>query len=373
MKKKTRTMTMILALTSICFVAIATKFPVFAEETRSRGNFVLENGEMALYASDTDYLQDNIESLYSELPGLPSSDMVAYSMNRKDNIRSKGILDYASGTVVIDSSDLIYLSDEIDLLESAYKINTANALNKIGTYFLEDGSVTHNPDIAGSGAMLPFDSLYNGILMSQSVAHLANEQAVNAAGEALYYASEAAKNDNSLVMPTTTDNGFPLLIQAPSPENVSCGAAAWANGKLVVGNGADNIAFYNQGYVDGFNKAVDAASISYVYHQHAGTAYVNGGCVYAWHEHTGDCPNHGGARCTGSVQCTSHGLYTNEHGQAMCRITCSNGHAFVAEHVTDHCVSQETIYDCGNNPLNQWRYNCGKTTSTIESATLTFN
>ena len=40
---------------------------------------------------------------------------------RADKLHSKGIMKYSNDQVVIDSSDLTYLADEIDTLEKDYK------------------------------------------------------------------------------------------------------------------------------------------------------------------------------------------------------------------------------------------------------------
>ena len=61
---------------------------------------------------------------------------------RRDNIKSKEKFDVENSTEVVDSTDLLYLAVQLNELESAYKITVIDALNRIGTYFRNDGSVS---------------------------------------------------------------------------------------------------------------------------------------------------------------------------------------------------------------------------------------
>lgn len=218
------------------FIAAAAGIPVFAEEdinedTNSKGNILLDNGDMAFYSADIDYLETEKDNLFSELPISPDIEDIEsfdFDRNRQANIRSKGRIDYAGGIVMIDASDLIYLAKEIDMLEAAYKMNTVAALNHMGTYYLEDGSVTHDKAEESLpveyAVNLSFEEIYEGVLQSQSVEKLAiTEEVVGA-----------------------------------SADNLTEGTAAWLDGELVVGNGADNDASYDQGYKSGYNAGYNA-------------------------------------------------------------------------------------------------------------------
>lgn len=171
--------------------------------------------------------------------------------DRRSSLASKGAVEYADGTVVIDSSDLTYLADRIDELERTYKAATVDALNQIGTYYASsDGDISHDPDnnhiSSDMAAELSFNDLYQGILKSQSVDHLADVQAQDPDGKPLYYADGSAAESNNLIMTTTEANGLPILIRPASENNLTAGTAAWVNGKLIVGNGADNAAYYSK-------------------------------------------------------------------------------------------------------------------------------
>lgn len=235
-KKSVKKWAVLLTILIVISMTVAyTGFPVMAEDgINSKGNILLGNGDMALHASDIDYLETEKNELLSEMPVLP--DGLNPDGMRHENIKSKGIIDYAGGKVVIDASDLMYLANEIDVLEAAYKMNTVAALNYMGTYYMEDGSVTHNKSEeslpAEYAVNLSFEEIYDGVLQSQSVENLAITEEVTGA----------------------------------SADNLSTGTAAWLDGELVVGNGADNDASYQKGYTDGIAAAdarVNTSSASY--------------------------------------------------------------------------------------------------------------
>lgn len=141
---------------------------------------------------------------------------------RSANIKSKGVFEFDNGSAVIDTSDLTYLADEIDLLEDTYKTGAVKALNGINTYFNPDGSITHVSDentlLPEVAAVLPYHAILSGITNSQSV---------------------------------------PQEHNGAASGNLSRGTAAWVNGSLVVGNGADNDSFYNRGFSEGNDQGYD--------------------------------------------------------------------------------------------------------------------
>lgn len=199
--------------------AVSGVTPVLADfDGKSQGNLILKEGEIKVNSADIGTLKEQLEILYREVPDIPR---ISYEgMTRKNNLKSKGTIDYETGKVVICADDFAYLADEIDLLEAAYKINIVNALNSIDTYFTSDGMIVHDSDAAdtseNSALKLSFAGLYKGIVNSQSVEHLEEQQ-----------------------------------IYAAASDNLSAGTAAWVNGKLIIGNGADNDAFYEKGLEEG--------------------------------------------------------------------------------------------------------------------------
>lgn len=175
--------------------------------------------------------------------------------NRGSHVASRGAVNYANGKVVIDSADLTYLANEIDDLERSYKSLTVEALNGIGTYYASaDGEIIHEPDDSNitpdDAEVLSFDDLYQGILQSQSVEYLADTQATDESENHLYYADENAAESGDLITVTSDANDFPLMIRPADAGNLTAGTAAWVNGEVLVGNGADNRAYYDKGKKD---------------------------------------------------------------------------------------------------------------------------
>ena len=112
---------------------------------------------------------------------------------------------------------------------------------------------------------------------------LASVQAVDKDNNALYYKDDTALNSKDLSN-TTSDttkviisNGkvlddYKVYYKAATADNISTGAVAYADGKIVIGNGSDTNAAYQQGYdtaeqpktIDAVSYDIAAISYSYV-------------------------------------------------------------------------------------------------------------
>lgn len=233
MKKSLRILMAI--LTVICVIAVTEiSIQADARNIKSRGNFVLDSGKMSIHASDIEYLQSEVQSLYSELPAILEINVSGGGTARRNDLHSKGIIDYKNGMAILDSSDLTLLADEIDTLESEYKANTVAALSDINTYFNIDSSVSHDQrDETLSSPYandLSFDEICNGIVLSQSVDHL---------------------------------ESTPIIA-----DNLTAGTAAWVNGTCIIGNGADNERAYKKGRKDGEDGDGEDIDMEYTYHTH---------------------------------------------------------------------------------------------------------
>lgn len=350
--------------------------PVFAQ-TQSKGNLVMEGTEIDICTADIETLQSDMEALIGEVP--EAVNVSFGSVSRKDKLRSKGTIDYGDGTVVIHSADLTYLADEIDILESSYKTNTVTALHNIGTYFNGEGSITYARDGADSSVesalRLPFSKLYEAIEKSQTVEHLAAQQAVNYAGMPLYYATEEDRNNQNICSVTTQENGFPLFIKAVSAANMTAGTAAWVDGEIVIGNGADNHDYYNQGYVDGYAAVVNAAQISYIYHQHMGSDSEGGGCYTEplYHSHSDSCYAVVGEE-PGTCPCasTSWSTGTDGYGDDFCGTCRHNTHGNTPCGMPVMLPVKDTVCGYSSGAVIGYGLGCGKSTATIESATIVF-
>lgn len=144
-----------------------------------------------------------------------------------DGLKSFGKIVYQSGgdAVVIDSADLYRMAERLDL----FKRGVADQLNAINTYFTTEAGMSLQTDAdihivhtrpseeSGVNPMeIDFDTLLEGIAASQSV---------------------------------------PADVSSASADNLSAGTAAWVDGHLILGTGADNKRFYQNGYEEAYKKA----------------------------------------------------------------------------------------------------------------------
>lgn len=148
---------------------------------------------------------------------------LAASSSRADNIKSIGRINFED-KVIIDSADFKYLANEIDTLESTYKIKTIEALNAIGG----------KHDI-GNALNKGFSEINEAIMNSQDIPDTSTGAAEN---------------------------------------NLSSGTAAWVEGRLVIGNGKNEENSYNEGYSKGVADGLGKANIVYTYHNHDDSCYT---------------------------------------------------------------------------------------------------
>lgn len=218
MKKR---LTIILAIVIISIGMTAVKLPALANsdiEINSTGSLTLEGGDVSFDAKDIEDMKTQVNALSNDLPDGDFASSKEGSL--KNDLNSKGIINYDSGKVIFDASDLIKLANGIDKLKTCYQSEVVKNLKSIHTYFKADGTVTHVESEAISSddaSNLTFGQICNGILKSQSLEHLAGEN----------------------ILPASADN-------------LSEGSAAWVNGNVVIGTGNDNRACYEQGYENGY-------------------------------------------------------------------------------------------------------------------------
>lgn len=301
---------------------------------------------------------------------------LAETSSRRDNIKSKGKIDYDSGTVVLDSADLFYLADAIDDLENTYKITTIDALNGIGTYFQKDGVITNDMglnevDTDEEKISLSFGNIKEGILQSQSVASVSQTQAVNKEGNALFYLTEETATNKNLLQTTTENTGYVVYYQPVTAENLTAGSAAWVNGVLIKGNGGDNASSYVQGFVDGQANVTDNLDITYTYHYHEGDAENGGGCY---------------AQVISSKVCGAIGLKREYYRGSSCHALC---YSFYVEEYGCNVCGAVTGWRCGGGgnscgnmggqiggnhviTTTSWQPTCGYTQGQILTATIVY-
>lgn len=339
-KKKVKNIVrrMVSAAVIMCAIITASVFPSYAvdaDSINSEGNIVPEDKEAALYADDIDYLADELNALLGEISDEDKPLSVPVDYVRKNKVKSKGIIDYAGGTVVMNSADIIYIANEMDIFENTYKYMILKYLNDIHTYMTADGSVTHDAADSDGSYFPTLGQLIKGISLSQEV------------------------NTG-----TTADN-------------LSEGMGAWINGEYITGNGNDVNMAYLKGLTEGFDNAVENCSISYVYHEHTGDSSLGDGCYTkaVYHSHTYSCPSH--QEDTGNkVQCACSGTSWTTGADGYGDYQCGNcGHP---PHGGSRCSlsanETRTVWDCGiDGRIIYYDVGCGKTEGvTIDSATLIF-
>lgn len=336
-----------------CIAALCAKELRASAETafHSHGNFVTDDGKMAFYKTDLDYLGNEIASLENEIDyGILEQ---LYSDPNKEShqesIQSKGIIDYDKGKMVLDSRDMTDLACGLDRLENNYVSSAGSALKRIGTYIDTSGNISHIESSNGIIPMPTLEQIEAGISQSQSVDHLAD----------------------------TT----PIIA-----DNLTAGTAAWVNGTCIIGNGADNERAYKQGEEDGEGGDGEDMDIEYTYHTHVNglgeevtepTVYTlpdPGGCYKAsghTHNKTGTCPQ---AESVGKKVGATR--YTKDDGTVYWRAQyqCMCGNVWTSDEYPNDSDVPETQpcpagphYNC-DGKTNTWKIKCGKNNGDIESA-----
>lgn len=169
-----------------------------------------------------------------------------------NSLKSFGNVVYTNGedSVEIYSDDLYILADQLDSFKSKVadqlaEINTYLSSGSNGTSTVTDSSIKIvHTEPSGSDVVDPltldFDTLLEGVAASQSIPTDVTEYGYSD-GTILYKNSEG-----ELTTDGTEENVEQINISAATPENLSAGSAAWVNGELILGTGADNKAYYNK-------------------------------------------------------------------------------------------------------------------------------
>lgn len=172
-------------------------------------------------------------------------------------LKSNGAIVYQNETdsVVIDSNDLYILADAFDSFKTAVYSQMA-AMNTYLTMEDEGIDLTTSNDIhvvhaTPSDIVDPlsvnFDTLIEGLAASQSIPHTPSEYGY-AEGTSLYKTAEG-------LLTTEASDGTEIIeIEGAIADNLSAGTSAWVDGKLILGTGVDNKAFYEQGNTDGYEQ-----------------------------------------------------------------------------------------------------------------------
>jgi hypothetical protein len=185
----------------------------------------------------------------------------------RNSLKSQGNIVYSDGdnSVEIYSDDLYTIADKLD----SYKTGIADQLGKIHTYFTYNTgkgtgtttnskvNVTHTAPSSADTAdplAMDFDTLLEGLAASQSIPTDVTEYGYSS-GQKLYQTA-----DGSLT--TDSSGNTQIDIAAATASNLSAGTAAWVNGNLILGTGADNAAYYNKGYNSGYDIGAASNALS---------------------------------------------------------------------------------------------------------------
>lgn len=167
------------------------------------------------------------------------------------DLRSRGAIQYQDGneTVVIDSTDLYKLAETMD----QFKVSVAKQLGRQSTYLSKNPSgvslkntrgiyVTHlEPTTAEAidPATLSFDTLMEGMAASQTIP--TDPAAYDMAAGTLLYQGK----DGKLQIGQPQDKDAKKVdIHAATASELSAGAAAWVDGKLILGTGDVNKSYH---------------------------------------------------------------------------------------------------------------------------------
>lgn len=160
----------------------------------------------------------------------------------RTKLRSEGAIHFGqAGDVIIDTADFYTLADQMDL----FKVRAVKQLGVMGTYLTRSGGdvamtsangvyAVHQKPSAGEvdPLSLSFATILEGMAVSQSIP-LDPTAYGFPAGTSLYQ-----KKDGTLSA-SSADDAEPISIHPAAAGNLSAGAAAWVNGKLMLGTGAD--------------------------------------------------------------------------------------------------------------------------------------
>lgn len=162
----------------------------------------------------------------------------------RNGLQSEGAIHYADGEggVILDAEDLYMLADQLDL----FKVRVSKQLGIMQTYLTRSDTgipltsadnvyAVHKKPNAGEEIdplTLDFASILEAVAVSQSIPQ-------DAAAYGLPSGTKLYKTPEGRLVKEAVEGAEPINIQAASADNLSAGTAAWVNGRLLLGTGAD--------------------------------------------------------------------------------------------------------------------------------------
>lgn len=185
----------------------------------------------------------------------------------QNELRSQGAICYQDGaeTVVIDAADLYTLAGTLDL----FKVRVAEQLGKQRTYLSRDASgvpltktdgiyVTHLEPKASEKvdpANLSFHTLMEGMAASQTIPKDPEAYDMDP-GTKLY----RGKDGKLQIGQKQQEDAQEVYIHEATAKELSAGAAAWVDGKLILGTGDVNKTYHETGS-SGETSGSDSVSV----------------------------------------------------------------------------------------------------------------
>lgn len=183
----------------------------------------------------------------------------------RNSLKSYGAIEYHKGNdkVIINSDDLYMLADQIDQV----KLEVTDQLEAMNTYFTSgDGislgtdkyiSITHTRPSKTDfidPVSVNFDTLLEAIAASQSVSSDVTHYGYSP-GTKLYKGSNGELTTNG-----SEEGAEQINVAAATADNLSAGTVAWVDGRLILGTGGDNRAYFDSGYSSGEDNKPDKPS-----------------------------------------------------------------------------------------------------------------
>ena len=165
-------------------------------------------------------------------------------------LKSYGAIVYQKGSdnIRIDSQDLYALAEGVNQLKAMNTYFTASDGITLDTS--EDINVVHTEPYEEDFVdplEVNFDTLLEGIAVSQTISSEISEYGYPE-GTQLYRTKDGKLTD------TFVSGAQEITIASATADNLSAGMAAWVDGNLILGTGAENQDYYKTGYDEAYTK-----------------------------------------------------------------------------------------------------------------------
>lgn len=243
-----------------------------------------------------------------------------------------------------------------------------DAVAAFGTLVANINKIGQNANAASSSLLYGHTAYVGNTYITGSMANIGAVTAALNCGQS-YTVPQGYHNGTGKITANSLASQTPATATAA---NLSKGATAWVNGRIITGTGADNNEAYNKGYADGMNDALSGAGISYTYHTHSGSS-AGGGCytVPIYHVHTSGCYVDRQCDCIGYSQGEFGGNHEVDGWPIYSCLNCPHANY---RHGSGKCNAVTSELNCGKteSTIEGYDLGCGKTEATIESATIVF-